>query len=92
VIVLAVLAVSLNDSLTRLTGIKQAISFAANGTAAVVFMVSGHVSWSASGLMAIGSIAGGVLGGRLVGKVNPKVLQLVVVTLGTAIGLFYLWR
>jgi uncharacterized membrane protein YfcA len=92
VIVLAILALTINDSLTRLNGIKQAISFAANSMAAVVFLISGQVSWGAAGLMAIGSMVGGALGGRLAGKVNPKALQVVVVTLGTAFGLFYLWH
>ena len=92
VIVLAILALTINDSLTRLNGIKQAISFAANSMAAVVFLISGQVSWGAAGLMAMGSMVGGALGGRLAGKVNPKALQVVVVTLGTAFGLFYLWH
>lgn len=92
VIVLAILALTINDSLTRLNGIKQAISFAANSMAAVVFLISGQVSWGAAGLMAMGSMVGGALCGRLAGKVNPKALQVAVVTLGTAFGLFYLWH
>ena len=92
VIVLAVLALTLNDSLTRLNGIKQVISFVANITAAVVFLVSGQVSWGAAGLMATGSIVGGVLGGRLAGRVNPEHLRWGVVTAGVVIAGVYFCR
>jgi len=92
VIVLAVLALTLNDSLTRLNGIKQAISFAANSTAALVFLASGQVSWGAAGLMALGSVAGGAVGGRLAGRVNPEYLRWGVVGIGVVIGCIYFWR
>jgi uncharacterized membrane protein YfcA len=92
VIVLAVLALSINDSLTRLNGIKQAISFAANSMAAVVFLVSGQVSWGAAGLMAMGSMVGGALGGRLAGRVNPEHLRWGVVMAGVVIAGIYFFR
>lgn len=92
VIVLAVLALILNDTLTRLNGVKQSISFATNAMAVVVFWRSGQVAWGAAGLMAVGAIAGGVLGGKLAGRVNPETLRWGVVAVGFAMGLFYLLR
>lgn len=92
VIVLAVLALSLHDSLTRLNGIKQAISFATNAMAVVVFWRSGHVAWGAAAVMAVGSIAGGALGGQLAGSVNPERLRWGVVGVGVVLGLLYFRR
>ena len=60
VIVLAVLGLVLHDSLTRLNASKQAIGFAANLAAALLFAVVGPVHWPAAAVMAVGAIAGGV--------------------------------
>ncbi len=92
VIVLAALGLLLDDSLTRLNATKQAIGFAANTAAALLFVFSGQVHWPAGLVMAAGAVAGGALGGRLAGRVRPATLRLVVVTVGLVVGLAYLLR
>lgn len=92
VIALAVLALGLDDSFTRLSGLKQALAFAVNLSAACVFLGSGRVSWAAAGLMAAGSILGGLVGGRIASCVHPVLLRQIVVGSGISIGLVYLWR
>jgi uncharacterized membrane protein YfcA len=92
VIVLAALGLLLDDSLTRLNATKQAIGFAANGAAAVLFAFSGPVHWMVALVMAVGAIGGGAIGGRLAGRVRPGTLRLVVVTVGVVVGLVYLVR
>lgn len=92
VIVLAVLGLLIDDSLTRLNATKQAIGFAANTAAAVLFLFSGLVHWPAGLVMAAGAIAGGALGGRLAGRVRPATLRRIVVALGFTVGLVYLVR
>jgi uncharacterized membrane protein YfcA len=92
VIVLAALGLLLDDSLTRLNATKQALGFAANTAAAVLFLFSGQVHWPAGLVMAAGAVAGGALGGRLAGRVRPATLRLVVVTVGVVVGLAFLLR
>jgi uncharacterized membrane protein YfcA len=92
VIVLAVLGLTLDDSLTRLNALKQAISFSVNITAAIFFLFSGKVVWSAALVMAVGALIGGTLGGRLAGRIQPAVLRKVVVTIGFAVAIIYLIR
>lgn len=92
VIVLAVLGLTLDDSLTRLNALKQAISFSVNITAAIFFLFSGKVVWSAALVMAVGALIGGALGGRLAGRIQPAVLRKVVVTIGFAVAIIYLIR
>ncbi len=92
VIVLAVLGLVLDDSLTKLNALKQAISFSINIAAAIFFLFSGKVVWSAALVMAVGALVGGALGGRLAGKIRPPVLRRVVVTIGLIIALIYLAR
>lgn len=92
VIVLAVLALLLDDSLTRLNALKQAVAFAVNTAAAVFFVFSGHVVWSAAVVMAAGALAGGSLGGRLAGRIQPTTLRRVVVAIGLAVSVVYFAR
>jgi len=92
VIVLAVLGLVLDDSLTRLNALKQAISFSVNIAAAIFFLFSGQVVWLVALVMAIGATLGGVLGGRLAGQISPGVLRWVVVTIGVVVAVIYLVR
>jgi uncharacterized membrane protein YfcA len=92
VIVLAVLGLVLEDSLTRLNALKQVVSFSINIAAAVFFLFSGKVVWPAAVVMAAGALVGGALGGRLAGRIRPLLLRRIVVTAGIAIALIYLVR
>lgn len=92
VIVLAVLGLSLEDTLTRLNALKQAIAFSANLAAAIFFLFSGQVLWPAALVMAVGALLGGVLGGRLAGRVKPSTLRWMVVIIGVIVAVIYLAR
>lgn len=92
VIILAVLAVVLEDNLTRLNALKQFVAFATNTAAAVFFVFSGQVVWSVAAVMAGGALLGGVLGGKLAGRIQPSVLRYVVVVIGVAVSIIYFVR
>ncbi len=92
VILLAVLAVLLSGSLTRLNGLKQALALAVNLAAALLFLGSGQLVWRAAVVMAVGSWAGGGLGGRLASRVNPERLRTAVVLLGLVVALLFFLR
>lgn len=92
VIVLAVLALVYDDSLTRLNGLKQAIAFSVNVAAAGFFLFSGRVVWQAAAVMAVGAVIGGALGGRLASRIAPATLRRAVVGIGVVVALIYLVR
>jgi uncharacterized protein len=92
VIVLAVLGLVIDDTLTRLNALKQAVAFSVNVAAAIFFIFSGQVVWLAAAVMAVGALAGGVLGGRLAGSIKPEVLRATVVSIGTIVALIYFVR
>jgi uncharacterized membrane protein YfcA len=92
VIVLAVLGLVLDDNLTRLNALKQAIAFSVNIAAAVLFVFSGHVVWPVALVMMVGALVGGALGGKLAGRIKPATLRWVVVTIGLVVGVAYLVR
>ena len=80
IIVLAVLALVIDDTFTRLNTLKQAIAFSVNlATAAFLLSRDAWVWWRAALVMAVGALAGGVLGGLLAGRIRPETLRRVVV-------------
>ena len=90
VIVLAVLGLAIDDSLTRLNAVKQATALSVNLAAAFFFVFSGKVVWLAALAMAAGALTGGALGGRLAGRIKPGTLRRVVVVTGIAVAVIYL--
>jgi uncharacterized membrane protein YfcA len=92
VIVLSALGVTLEDSLTRLNALKQAVAFSVNVAAAIFFIFSGQVIWSAALVMAVGALIGGTLGGRLAGRIKPSTLRWTVITIGVIISIIYFVR
>jgi uncharacterized membrane protein YfcA len=92
VIVLAVLGLFLDDSLTRLNALKQAVSLTVNVAAALLFVFSGKVEWTVALVMAAGALVGGALGGRLAGRIRPEALRWTVVGIGVVVGGLYLAR
>ncbi len=92
VIVLAALAVTLEDTLTRLNALKQAIAFTVNVAAALFFVLSGRVIWPLAMVMAIGALLGGILGGKFAGRVPPATLRWTVVTIGIILSIVYFLR
>jgi uncharacterized protein len=92
VIVLSALGLTLEDTLTRLNALKQAVAFSVNVAAAIFFIFSGQVLWSMALVMAIGALIGGTLGGRLAGRIKPSALRWTVVIIGLIISMIYFIR
>jgi uncharacterized protein len=94
VILVALLAIFIDDDLQRLNGTKNALALIVNAVAGVVFVASTHIAWSVAGLIAAGSIIGGQVGGRLGRRLSPRVLRwcIVIVGLGVAVGLAVEWH
>lgn len=89
IILMAVLGLVIDDSLTSLNVLKQAISFTINVAAAIYFAFSGQVNWTVALVMTVGAITGGLIGGRLAGKLKPEILRWVVVSIGMVVAVVY---
>ena len=92
VILLATVGLVLEDTLTRLNALKQVVALSTNVSAALFFVFSDQVVWPVALIMAIGSLAGGALGGRVAGRVRPETLRLLVICIGVIAAGFYLTR
>ncbi len=89
VILMAVLGLVTDDSLTRLNFLKQALGFTVNLAAAIYFAFSGKVDWWVAFVMIFGSLTGGLIGGRLAGRLKPERLRWVVVAAGLIAATLY---
>jgi hypothetical protein len=82
---MGIFGVFLKDDIQRHNALKNLLAGLINFVAAVVFIVKGaHINWTAAGLIAAGSIAGGVLGARIGRRLPPNVLRAVIVVVGIA--------
>lgn len=89
VIFLAMLGLAIDDTLTRLNALKQAMSLACNLAAALYFAIGAPVVWSAAGVMAAGALLGGWAGGRLASRVQAGTLRLIVITVGLIVAAMF---
>ena len=53
-----------------------------NFTAGVIFVFAAEVDWAVAGLIAAGSIVGGVLGARYGRRLDPTALRALIVVVG----------
>jgi hypothetical protein len=92
VIVLSMLGLMVEDSLTQLNASKQIIAFAVNSAAAVFFLFSSRIVWPLAIVMALGATIGGVLGGHWAGRIPSGVLRWLVVAIGVMVAAIYFIR
>ena len=84
VILVAIMGVLLDESLQRINAAKNVLAALVNGVAAVVFILvsASHVNWLAAGLIAVGSVLGGILGAKVGRRLSPVALRAVIVVVG----------
>jgi uncharacterized membrane protein YfcA len=82
VLLLAILGVLTNEALQRLNAIKNVLAGLVNLVAAVVFMITAHIDYTAAGLIAAGATIGGLIGSRVGRRLSPTLLRAVIVVVG----------
>jgi uncharacterized protein len=92
VMLMAILGLLINESLTKLNVLKQAISLSVNISAAVYFLFSGKVSWLVMAVMMAGAVTGGMIGGKFADCIKPGLLRWVIVVVGFAVAMVYLLK
>jgi uncharacterized membrane protein YfcA len=82
ILLIAGLTVILPDSLQRLNGLKTLLAGTVNLVAGVLFIFIADVAWAPVGLLAAGSVVGGVLGAHYGRQLSPGALRGVIVVVG----------
>ena len=89
IMLLALLGIFRTEPLRQLNALKQALSFVINLVAALFFLFSGKVVWALVPIMAVGSLLGGYLGGRLARVIDSHFLRRLVVVAGVAVAISF---
>ena len=84
VLLMAIMGVLLAETLQRQNAVKNVLAGLVNFVAAVVFVFTAHIDWAAAGLIALGSILGGLLGARIGRRLHPVALRALIVVVGLA--------
>ncbi len=94
VILIALLAIFIDDDLQRLNGTKNVLALIVNGVAGLFFIATTTISWPVVGCIAAGSVIGGQVGGRYGRRLPAPLLRgiIVIVGLGVAVGLAVEWH
>jgi uncharacterized membrane protein YfcA len=85
VILIALLAILIDDDLQRLNGLKNVLAAVVNSVAAIIFILVAPVAWGPAILLAIGSTIGGQLGAVVGRRLSPLALRVAIVTIGTIV-------
>jgi len=88
ILLLGILGLALDEPLQRVNAVKNVLAGLVNLVAGIVFIFSADVAWGAAGLIAGGSMVGGVLGARYGRRLPPTALRALIV----AVGLFAIGR
>lgn len=82
ILMLAILGLTIDDELQHLNAAKVITTGTTNLVAGIVFTLAAHVAWDVAGLIAAGSLIGGVLGSRFGRRLPPGALRAVIVVVG----------
>jgi hypothetical protein len=85
VILIALLAILIDDDLQRLNGLKNVITAVVNSVAAIIFILVAPVAWGPAILLAIGSTIGGQLGAVVGRRLSPLALRVAIIAIGTLV-------
>ncbi|MGP3708239.1 sulfite exporter TauE/SafE family protein [Gordonia paraffinivorans] len=90
IMLMAVLGIVVPDHIQRMNAAKNLLSLVVNVVAAVTYTLVAfdRIDWAAAGVIALGSLVGGVIGARYGRRLSPAALRAVIVV----VGLIGLWR
>jgi len=92
VMLVAALGLVLDESLRHVTALKNAISAVCGLTTVVAFALFGPVDWVAVAVLVPATMAGGYAGARLVTRLPATVLRVLIVAVGSVVGVVLLIR
>ncbi|MEV7140545.1 sulfite exporter TauE/SafE family protein [Streptomyces tauricus] len=83
IIYMSLMGVLLDETMQRLTAVKNVLVAVVNTVAATFFLFVADFDWTAVALIAVGSAIGGQLGAAVGRRFSPVVLRILIVTIGT---------
>ena len=92
VMLVASLGLVLDETMARISALKNAVSAVVGCVTVVAFAISGKVDWVDVLVLAPATIVGGYAGARIARRLPSQVLRSIIVVFGLIVGLVLLWR
>ncbi len=92
VMLVAALGLVLDETLARVSALKNVVSALVGFCTLLVFALFGPVNWAAVLVVAPATVVGGYLGARVARRLPARVLRALIVTFGLAVGTILLFR
>ena len=90
ILLLAVLGLTLADSLLRLNALKGLLSLVIGTAAVTYYAVFGPIAWGPAAVMAVTSLIGGQAGVAVARRMKPGPLRVLIVAFGVGVGIWLL--
>ncbi len=90
ILLLAVLGLTLADSLQRLNALKGLLSLVIGTAAVTYYAVFGPIAWGPAAVMAVTSLIGGQAGVAVARRMKPGPLRVLIVAFGVGVGIWLL--
>lgn len=90
IMLLAILGLTLRDSLQRLNALKGLLSLVIGLAAVAYFAIFGHVAWGPAAVMAVASLVGGQAGVAVARRLKPEPLRALIVVFGVGVAVWLL--
>jgi len=82
ILLVGILGIGIRDRLQRINGLKNVLAGLVNATAGAIFVFAANVDWAVAGLIAGGSIVGGLVGAHYGRRLDPTLLRAMIVIVG----------
>lgn len=92
IILLALFALWGMTDLNQMNGLKSWLSFALSLISFAIFVVGGKIIWGPALVMAMGTIAGGLLGAPVSRRIPMPQLRALIATIGFGMTAIFFWR
>jgi uncharacterized membrane protein YfcA len=76
----------------RANALKQLLSLIINSCAAIVFLFAGHIDWPVALIIAVASLAGGLIGGKLASRIPEALLRWLAIAVALVVAGVYFAR
>lgn len=92
VLLMAILGIGIQESLQSLNGIKNILGACVNAVSGLLFIIVADVDWLVAGLIAVGSILGGLIGASVGRRLPAPALRAAIVVVGVVALVVFLAR
>lgn len=82
VLMMGMFGVLMSGSVQHHNAMKNLLSGVVKLVATVVFVATAHIDWPIAGLIAVGSVIGGLLGAKIGRRLSPPALRALIVVVG----------